>query len=261
MNLERISTSVCDVAREAGFFIRKELLNITPGSVEMKGMNDFVTYVDKASEAMIVGELRKIIPESGFIAEEETAGMTQSDYTWIVDPLDGTTNFIHGIPCFSVSIALRHLDRTLMGVVYEASRSECFYAWGEGAFLNGDPIHVSQTEFLEGAFLATGFPYSDFSRMDAYVDHLKGILRKTTGVRRLGSAAADLAYVACGRFDGFWEYSLKPWDVAAGSFIVEQAGGKVSDFQGGNNFVFGGEMIAANPSIHELLLDSIKTAF
>ncbi|MFH0895456.1 MAG: inositol monophosphatase family protein, partial [Bacteroidota bacterium] len=230
-------------------------------SIEVKGMHDFVTYVDKASEALIVGELRKILPDSDFIAEENTAGKTSSEYTWIIDPLDGTTNFIHGIPCFSVSIALRHKEETTLGVVYEVNRSECFYSSGKGTFLNGDPVKVSSMNKLESSFLATGFPYSNFSRMDSFIPHFKEILSKTTGVRRLGSAAADLAYVACGRFDAFWEYDLKPWDVAAGAFLVKQAGGEVTDFKGEDNYVFGGEMVAGNPAIHKELLDSIKMHF
>uniref|UniRef100_UPI003592FA45 inositol monophosphatase family protein n=1 Tax=Aquiflexum sp. TaxID=1872584 RepID=UPI003592FA45 len=182
-------------------------------------------------------------------------GTGQTDgkaYTWIIDPLDGTTNFIHGLPIFSVSIGLRYLDEIVIGVVYEINFHECFYAMkGHGAFCNGKPIKVSSVKSLSESLIATGFPYSAFSQIDAYLDVLKELMRKCHGVRRLGSAAIDLCYVACGRVEGFFEYDLKPYDVAAGALIVKEAGGAVNDFRQGDKYLFGKEILASNGYIHQ----------
>ncbi|MFZ4724440.1 MAG: inositol monophosphatase family protein, partial [Paludibacter sp.] len=187
------------------------------------------------------------LPESGFIAEEGTNDIQGERYNWVIDPLDGTTNYIQGVPIYSVSIGLLDGDELVLGVVYEVGRDECFYAWkGGGAYLNGKAIRVSDRNNIHDALLATGFPYSDYSQMTEYMAFLEKMMKEARGVRRLGSAAADLAYVACGRFDAFWEYDLKPWDVAAGAVIVKEAGGKVTDYKGGNNYLFGREIIASN---------------
>ena len=210
---------------------------------------------------MLIDELKKLIPEAGFIAEE--SGIVESVvYRWIIDPLDGTTNFVHKIPLFSISIALQENGQTVIGVVYEINLDECFYAWKNGpAYLNGSKICVSPTNTLTDSLIATGFPYYDFSRLPAYLEFLGYLIQKTRGIRRLGSAAVDLAYVACGRFEAFYEYGLHPWDVAAGAFIVEQAGGQLSGFDGGKDVVFGKDIIASNTLVHNEILDKIKVYF
>jgi myo-inositol-1(or 4)-monophosphatase len=215
--------------------------------IEVKGVHDLVSYVDKAAEIRIVEALQNLIPDVGFIAEEGTNDKRGERFNWVIDPLDGTTNYIHGLPIYSVSIALLDNNELVSGVVYEVGHDECFYAWkGGGAFLNGKSIRVSTRSEIGNALLATGFPYSDFSRLDAYVEMFKWAMTSARGVRRLGSAAADLAYVACGRFDAFWEYDLKPWDVAAGALLVTEAGGKVTDYKGGSDYLFGKEIVATN---------------
>jgi myo-inositol-1(or 4)-monophosphatase len=252
IDLLKVLNQTKAVAEEAGAFIRKERQFFDLKNVEQKGLNDLVSYVDKQAEMMIVERLSTILPEADFITEEGSAQSDGKDYTWIIDPLDGTTNFIHGLPIFSVSIGLRHMDEMVIGVVYEVNFHECFYAMkGHGAFCNGKAIEVSPVKSLNESLIATGFPYSAFSQIDAYLDALKELMKKTHGVRRLGSAAIDLCYVAVGRVDGFFEFDLKPYDVAAGALIVQEAGGMVTDFSQGNNYLFGKEILATNGFIHE----------
>ncbi|MGY6742598.1 MAG: inositol monophosphatase family protein [Cecembia sp.] len=240
------------VAKAAGDFIRNERKGFDRDKVEHKGLNDLVSYVDKETEKLIVAGLREILPQADFITEEGTAARDGKSYTWIIDPLDGTTNFIHGLPIFSVSIGLRYEEEIILGVVYEVNNDEMFYAVkGQGAYLNGERIRVSQANALEESLIATGFPYSAFGRIDDYLKVLRALMEKCHGLRRLGSAAIDLCYVACGRVDGFFEYNLKPYDVAAGAIIVLEAGGKVSDFKQGNDYLFGGEVLATNNHIHQ----------
>ncbi len=265
MLLKSLTQSVCTLATEVGDYLRQERLRLASVDSEAKGIHDYVTAFDKESERRIVTRLKELLPGSGFIAEEGTATHNGAEqYIWIVDPLDGTTNFIHGLPTTCISIALYENQgegrgRMVMGVVYEFWARECFHSYlgGGGAFLNGRPIHVSRAATTEESLIATGFPYTDFSRLDQYMNFLKWTMRHTHGVRRLGSAAADLAYVACGRVDGFYEYSLKPYDVAAGAFLVQQAGGLVSDFGGGSNWLFGGEIVAANANLFSTLQQTL----
>jgi myo-inositol-1(or 4)-monophosphatase len=227
---------------------------------EYKGLNDMVSYVDKEVEQKIVQHLEKLLPNSGFIAEE-SGEKHGKGYIWIVDPLDGTTNFIHGIPLFSISIALLKNDELQLGVVHEVMQDECFSAVkGRGAFLNGKKIQISPEKELKQSLVATGFPYQDFGRLQNYMDTFTDLMQKSHGIRRLGSAAVDLSFVACGRVEGFFEYGLKPWDVAAGILIVQEAGGKVTDFEGGNNSIFGRELLAAG-HVHPELLQLIKKNF
>ena len=248
----------CDIARSAGKFMAEERKNFDPLRIETKGLHDLVSYVDRTSEQRIVAGLREVLPESGFIAEEGTSTKHGERYNWVIDPLDGTTNFIQGVPVYAVSIGLMEYDELVLGVVYEVGRDECFYAWKDGgAFLNGNPIKVSERNDIHDALLATGFPYNDFSKLDEYLELLKWTMTNARGVRRLGSAATDLAYVACGRFDSFWEYDLKPWDVAAGALIVKEAGGVVTDFSGKNDYIFGGEIIASNAVLADLMLEKV----
>jgi len=244
------------------YFLKNEIKNIKVSDIESKGVNDFVTYVDKTSENRLVSELRKILPEAGFIAEENSKLKKQINYNWIIDPLDGTTNYIHGLPVYSISIALLKGEEILSGVVYEINQQECFYAWQNGgAYLNGHKIQTSNVKKLGDSLLATGFPYREFDKLDQYIDLFKEFMKDTHGIRRLGSAAVDLAYVACGRFDGFYEYGLHPWDVAAGALIIEQAGGVIGDFSGSKNYIFGKEIIGSNPFIFEQFLKIVQKHF
>lgn len=244
---KQLCVDTCEIARNVGKFMSKERESFDNSKIETKGLHDLVSYVDKESEKQIIEQLQKILPESGFIAEEGTNDKKGERYNWVIDPLDGTTNYIQGVPIYSVSIGLLDGNELVLGVVYEVGRDECFYAWKNGgAYLNGKAIHVSVRNNIHDALLATGFPYSDFSRMEDYMIFLNKMMKEARGVRRLGSAAADLAYVACGRFDAFWEYDLKPWDVAAGAVIVKEAGGKVTDYKGGNDYLYGHEIIASN---------------
>jgi myo-inositol-1(or 4)-monophosphatase len=258
-DLQTLCQEVCSLSKEVGDFIRSERQKFSSDRVEIKGKNDFVSYVDKGSEKRLVEKLARLLPGSGFIAEEGTSTLKGDVYNWIIDPLDGTTNFIHGIPCFAISIALMRDKELVMGVIYEVNLDECFYAWeGSKAYMNGKEISVSATTKLSESLIATGFPYYDYSRMDEYLEVFRHFMKNTRGLRRLGSAATDLAYVACGRFEGFYEYSLQPWDVAAGAFLVQQAGGKVTDFSGGNNFIFGRELVACNSACFDEFLGSVN---
>ena len=249
----------CEIARSAGRFMASERKNFDVSRIESKGLHDLVSYVDKESEKQIIGRLSELIPDSGFIAEEGTSSKHGERFNWVIDPLDGTTNFIQGVPVYAVSIGLLDYDELVVGVVYEVGRDECFYAWKDGgAYLNGKAIHVSDRKNINDTLLATGFPYNDFSKMESYIEFLKWAMKNARGVRRLGSAATDMAYVACGRFDAFWEYDLKPWDVAAGSVIVKEAGGKVMDYKGGDNYLFGREIVASNGLLDDLILKKIS---
>jgi myo-inositol-1(or 4)-monophosphatase len=252
LNLERICIDVTNIAKKTADYIQGEIGKITKEQVEVKGLNDFVTRVDKTSERIIIQSLEPLVEGAGFIAEENTKPERGSQYNWIIDPLDGTTNFIHGVPCYCISIALMDNNKIIVGVIYELNLKECFYAWkGGGAFLNGELISVSKAKTLKESLLATGFPYYDYKWLNEYLELFKYFMKNTHGVRRLGSAAADMAYVAAGRFEGFYEYSLKSWDVAAGTIIVTEAGGKVSDFNGGDNFIFGQQIICSNSQIFD----------
>lgn len=254
MDLDQLLERTKSIAKEAGAFIRKERQSFKVESIEHKGFNDLVSYVDKEAEKIIVDGLRELLPEAGFITEEGTDTVQKDVYNWIIDPLDGTTNFIHGLPVFSVSIALIEKDKLLLGVVYEINLDECFYAIsGKGAYCNGQPIRVSSAPKLADSLIATGFPYYDFDLISNYLEALRRIMQKSHGIRRLGSAAVDLAYVACGRVDAFFEYNLNSYDVAAGALIVLEAGGKVTDFEEGENFLFGRQILASNSMIHREL--------
>ncbi len=262
MDLQKICEEVCLLAKETGRFLKSEIGKISAADIEIKGFNDFVTYVDKTSEKKIVNSLQRLLPEAGFIVEEKTVTAKGERYNWIVDPLDGTTNFIHGLPCYSVSIALTEGDEVILGVVYEVNLEECFYAYKGGkAFLNGKEISVSDKHKVSDALVATGFPYYDYSELGRYMQLFTYFLKNSHGIRRLGSAAVDLVYVACGRFEAFFEYGLKPWDVAAGAFIITRAGGKVSDFKGGSDYLFGQQIVATNFALADEFEEIVKEVF
>jgi myo-inositol-1(or 4)-monophosphatase len=251
MNLEKITLQACDAAEKAADFIRKEAEKFSAADVREKSAHNFVTYVDEQSEQLLIGELSKILPGTGFIAEESPK-LLRKELNWVIDPLDGTTNFIHGLPIYSVSIALMEGEEVLCGVIYEVSQKERFYTWKGGlSRMNGREIRVSATPTVEECLLATGFPYYDYSHLDRYMDFFRFLMQHSRGIRRLGSAAADLAWTACGRFDGFYEYGLSPWDVAAGTILVANAGGKVTDFSSGGNVVFGKEIVATNGILYD----------
>ncbi|MDH5599374.1 MAG: inositol monophosphatase [Cyclobacteriaceae bacterium] len=210
-----------------------------------KAFSDLVSYVDKESEKEIISGLQQLLPDSSFIAEEGSWAGEKTSACWIIDPLDGTTNFIHGLPVFSISIALTIDDVLSLSVVHEVGRNEMFSAIaGEGAWVNDQKIHVAGEKNLENTLIATGFPYYEFEGIDNYIAILKKFMQSTRGVRRMGSAAVDLAYTAAGRFDGYFEYNLNPWDVAAGILLVKEAGGQVTDFKGGDTSISGKEVLA-----------------
>jgi myo-inositol-1(or 4)-monophosphatase len=258
-NLIQIEKDVIALSEEVADFIRKESTQFDKSRIEQKeGFNNLVSYVDKESEKRLVSGLNKTLPGSGFLGEEGTNTKGTNGYQWIIDPLDGTTNFTHGFPIFAISIGLAREGKTVLGAIYEVTSRECFHASeGNPAFCNGKEIRVSPAQKLQEGLLATGFPYYHFDKMDAYLEIIKTFLDKSHGIRRLGSAATDLAYVACGRLEGFFEYNLNPWDVAAGAFIVQQAGGIVTDFKGEANYLFGGE-ICAGCAVHPEMLTIIR---
>jgi myo-inositol-1(or 4)-monophosphatase len=262
MTIEERCLQICDIAKKTGSFIAKESLSFNRNKVEEKSFNQLVSYVDKTAEEMLVENLHLLMPEAGFITEEQTIKTEEKEWMWVIDPLDGTTNFIHGLPVYSVSIGLMHNGKTVAGVVYEINRDELFYAWENGpAMLNRKQISVKTNPHLKQSLLATGFPYYDFDLMEKYLNALHELLIGTQGMRRMGSAAVDLAYVACGRFDGFFEYGLSPWDVCGGAFIVKQAGGMVTDFNGTTDYIFGKQIIAASSTLHSSLQQTVSKHF
>lgn len=257
-DLKALCSEIEVAARMAGEFIKNESAVFDINDTESKGLNNFVTYVDKGSEKMLIEKLAPIIPEAGFIAEEGTSVKRGLKYNWIIDPLDGTTNFLHSVHPYAISIGLMDEDEVIAGVVHEAGGSETFTAWKDGgAWLNGKRIHVSSTHRLSGSLVATGFPYNLFDRLDPYMNLLTYLVKETHGIRRLGCASIDLAYVACGRFDLFFEYDLKLWDIAAGMIIVREAGGRFSDFSGNMKNLSGDETIASNEHIYPEILEII----
>ncbi len=262
MNLEQMTKDTCHLVKEVGAFIQTEASHFSNDKVEVKSFNQLVSYVDKTAEERLVEGLKKTFPAAGFITEEETIASEQKEYMWVIDPLDGTTNFIHQLPVYSISIGLLHHNKPIVGVVFEPNRNELFYGWKDGgAYLNGKKISVRKNTVLMDSLMATGFPYYDFGLIDLYLETLKEIIRTTRGMRRMGSAAVDLAYVACGRFDGFFEYGLNPWDIAGGILLINEAGGKVTSFDGSDNALFGGEIIAASEAIYPAFSEVIRRGF
>ena len=246
MNLEQLTKEARVVIKEVGEFIQQEAKTFTKSKIEHKGVNDLVSYVDKTNEAKLITGLNRIFPEAGIMAEEGIGNESGKEYCWVIDPLDGTTNFTHGLPVYAISVALVKGKEILIGVVHELNKDECFHAYqGGGAWCNEEKIEVSSVTKLSDSLLATGFPYYDFERLPKYLNILNQFMKDTHGLRRLGAASVDLCYVACGRFEGFFEYNLKPWDIMAGVLIVEEAGGKVTDFAGKQPDYSGAETIAA----------------
>ena len=262
MDLEKIEKGVVEICREVGEFISREGASFDRTRIEQKLVfNNLVSYVDKEAEKILVRTLGKLFPEAGFITEEGTVEQSQQHtYNWIIDPLDGTTNFLHGLPLYAISIGLTRNKKPILGVIYDICQKECYHAIENApAYCNGRIIRVSAIETLSESLLATGFPYYHFDKRDDYLDIIKEFLNETHGIRRLGSAAMDLAYVACGKLEGFFEYNLHPWDVAAGTIIVQQAGGMVTDFKGGDDYLFGNQLCASNSLIHEEMKEVIRS--
>jgi myo-inositol-1(or 4)-monophosphatase len=247
-------------ARRAGSIINRAALAGGNLQVQSKRANDFVTEVDRSAEAAIIEIVQKSYPEHGILGEESgSIGTGKQEYRWIIDPLDGTTNFIHGFPQYCVSIAVERRGALTHAVVYDPLRDELFTASkGGGAFLNDRRIRVSKCTRLGDALLGTGFPFKELNRVDLYVKQLKYLMETTSGVRRAGAAALDLAYVACGRLDGFWELGLSPWDVAAGALLIQEAGGLVADLDGDQTFLESGDVCAAAPKLFPAFLQALR---
>ena len=250
-------TIAVKAARRAGSIINRAALDVDALIVSKKRHNDFVTEVDQAAEQAVIQILLKAYPDHAILAEESGAH-GKSDYVWIIDPLDGTTNFIHGFPQYCVSIGLRHKGTVTQAVVYDPGRNELFTATrGHGAYLNDRRMRVSKRTQLDDALIGTGFPFRDFTHMREYVTMLRKVMAQTVGVRRAGAAALDLAYVAAGRLDGFWEMGLSPWDMAAGSLLIQESGGLVSDFDGDGNYLESGRIVAGAPKVFTQLLQLV----
>ena len=246
-------------ARKAGSIINRAALGGESLKVKAKQANDFVTQVDQAAEEAIIGIVRHAYPEHGFLAEESGRTEGKADYVWIIDPLDGTTNFIHGFPQYCVSIGVQHRGSLTHAVIYDPTKNELFTASkGGGAFLNDRRIRVSKCLKLQDALVGTGFPFREITRIDLYVRQLKTLMTGSSGVRRAGAAALDLAYVACGRLDAFWELGLSPWDMAAGALLIQEAGGLVGDLKGEADYLERGEIAAATPKVFPQLLEALR---
>ncbi len=254
-----MNANLLERVREVGRYVLSESENLARSDIDQKGKHDLVTRVDKESERRLIELLSKFSPsvDTGFLTEEfnPDAELSKHEWWWVVDPLDGTTNYVHRIPVFAISVALMHTSGEVkLGIVYDIYHDFMFYAeQGKGAYMNGKRIYVSQENNVDNFLIATGFPFSDLSRAEEYLNMFKHLMKDVQGLRRMGSAAIDLAYTATGKFDGFFEYGLKPWDVAAGSLLVREAGGHVGDFKGGDNYLFGREIIAGNSAGFEYL--------
>lgn len=251
---------VNELCYNVGKWILEARQNFSTQDIEVKTKNSLVSYVDRTAEEKLIESLQKMLPEAGFLAEEGTVIKNNPELQWIIDPLDGTTNFIHNLPVYAVSIGLEHEGKVVLGVVYDIPRDDLYYAVkGQGAYCNKNPIHVSSTTRIEEALIATGFPYSAFSYVEQYLKVFKSFMLQSRGIRRLGSAALDLCYLAKGRFDGFFEYNLSPWDVAGGVIIIQEAGGIISTFEGDENYVHGRSITGACTEIlHHKMLEILS---
>jgi myo-inositol-1(or 4)-monophosphatase len=258
--LERMERVACEAILAAGRLLRESFGKPRSFSIQSKQRFDYVTDVDRNSEDLIIATIHEHFPEHQILAEESASSVSSEAFTWVIDPLDGTTNFIHGFPLIAISIAVMMHRDVLFGYVYDPLRGELFSARkGGGAYLNGQAIRVSDPSLLPSPLVATGFPFRSRELLQAYLETFTSIFLAVGGIRRGGSAALDLAYLAAGRVDGFWEIGLKPWDVAAGSLLVQEAGGLVSDFWGRGDFIRNGHIVAGEPSIYPFLLDQVKT--
>lgn len=247
-------------ARAAGQILLRYHNRRSELKIQQKGINDFVSEVDFYAEQEIISVIKKAYPDHAILAEE-SGQQKGSECEWIIDPLDGTTNYLHGIPQYSVSIAMRENKKIQLGVVYDPFKEELFCATrGDGATLNNKRIRVSQQREIKGSLIGTGLPYKTDQELDVYLATLRAVMQKAAGIRRAGSAALDLAYVAAGRFDGFWEFDLNSWDIAAGVILIQEAGGMVSDMEGGNTYLEKGHIVAANSGLFKPLLTTLNSA-
>jgi len=249
-------------AREAGIILMENFRKIANHDIREKRENDFLTFVDESAERKIIQTIHERYPEHSIFAEESGEDRKKSDYTWIIDPLDGTRNYISGIPVFGVSIALEERNRIVLGVIYDPVHDELFTAErNKGAYVNGKEIRVNDQGNLTQCLVATGFPFRFKRYLSPYMDCLRDVLDRASGIRRMGAASIDLAYVACGRFSGFWELGLSPWDVAAGSLLISEAGGVNTDFWGNDDFLYKSYIASSNGKIHDALLGIIRRHF
>ena len=258
---ESLCRKCLPVVRKASEFIKGQLGKVAAEDIEAKEKNSLVSYVDKTAEKMLVEGLHKLLPEAEFLTEEATVDQKEGEVRWIIDPLDGTTNFLHSIPHFAVSIALEIKDKLVLGIVEEVNTEEVFYAWKEGgAYLNGQRISVRKNHLISEAIVGTGFPYSvkDSVPMLAILNYW---INNARGIRRKGSAAMDLAYVACGRYDFYYETSINAWDVAGGAVLVKEAGGKVVDLEDNEDFLHAGNIIASNGHLHDEIVKRVSDAY
>ncbi|KAA3615054.1 MAG: inositol monophosphatase [Calditrichaeota bacterium] len=249
-------------AIEAGKILTGNFGKVQQSEIRKKSSVDFLSFVDESSEKKIIEIIRSAFPKHEILAEESGTDALKNSYRWIIDPLDGTTNYLHNIPVFAVSIGLEFDDEIICGVVYNPITNEMFWAEkGQGAFFNGKPIRVSQTETLTESFIATGFPFKNKHILKEYLEVFAGIFEQSIGARRLGAAAIDLAYIASGKFDGYWEIGLKPWDMAAGSILIKEAGGTITDFWNKPYYMNSSYVLASNTKIHENLGEIIRRSF
>jgi myo-inositol-1(or 4)-monophosphatase len=241
--------------------MRHNLGTLTSEEVDNKAASDFVTRVDRESEDAIVSLIKSEYPDHFIMTEEGQKDSSTEGYRWIIDPLDGTTNYIHGYPFFAASIALEHKGKCILGVVYDPLRDEIFYSNEGQAFLNGTPLSVSATSDLSRCLISTGFPFKQKHLLDKYLAVFKGVFMRTSGIRRAGAAALDFAYLAAGRCDGFFELGLAPWDIAAGSVLIKDAGGIITDFAGGEEYIWTGNVVAGTATTHPMLLAEVRKVF
>jgi myo-inositol-1(or 4)-monophosphatase len=244
---------------EASQYIAKQALRLHEIEPQLKSLHNLVSEVDITAEHMLVEMLSKVMPEAGFITEEQSVTQQQKEFTWVIDPLDGTTNFLHGLPFYSVSVGLLHGNEPVLGIVHDVARNEQFYGYKNGgAFVNGQPINISKPKTLHDSLVVMGFFYNETEVLEKFLNIMRRLINESRAFRRLGSAALDLAYVAAGRCDGFFEFNLNPWDVCGGTLLVKEAGGIISDFSSTDNYIFGKEIIAARPGTYAELLELIK---
>lgn len=260
--LHDICRYVMEISMKTGSYIKEKQKHLQASDIVQKAQFDWVTNVDKRAEEILVDALQIIVPEAGFITEENTIARENKEYMWVIDPIDGTSNYAHKLPWYCISIALQRHKETVLGVVYDPNQQECFYAVkGQGAFLNGQPISTSTISDLQNAMLATGFPNDKYGQIDAYLQCMKSLLLECRTIRRMGSAALDICYVACGRFEGFYEYGLKLWDIAAAQLIAQEAGAIISNYGGTQPFVFDKEIIVSNSLIYNSFQQKIYTHY
>jgi len=258
-NYKQLLEKTLPVVKKAGHFLLEHFRKVSTDQIQDKDVNSLVSYVDRQAEEMLVQDLQVLLPNSTFITEEDTIENKESEFTWIIDPLDGTTNFLFGLPHFAVSVALKYQGEIVIGVIYHPSLDECFFAAkGGGAFVNETSIRVREAKHLKKTLIATGMPFNNLEQVEKTLGLIQYWKQHTRGVRRLGSAALDLAYVAAGRFDAYVEWGLNAWDIAAGVLLVEEAGGKVTDLQGEKEYLKNGEVIATSYGLYDVFKEGVR---